>query len=648
MRAVDPTPLSSGIESSPTPDAPESMPEWVRHRRLSWIRSADRWLCARVDEPDDRVARGAVIVAPSFDREAVVSFRTTRALAARARRAGFVAYTFAWSGDADSSTLPEDGDLARLWLEDLTAVIGHARGLVGPDAPVHVVGLRLGAAVAALLPDHGPGRRLYWEPISGGSFLRHHKLIRQTSVPVPTLESVVELDGMTLTPAQVSGLRRLRAPSAASLGPHEELRTESDRRAAMRLVLGAPYFAHVPHAALDEIVERLPAGEPVDLPAWTPQLVATMSVPDAEGRPATVTEAMCEIGPKRLPGIVTRSADVAPRAAVLFTAMGAEIKAGPGGAWSRAARELAPEGVLSLRADRGGLGDDADPDHAPEPRPYTDSAVLDVASATSWLSGRGLPVIGVGVCAGAWALLRAAADHDAALRAVFGVNVVHWSPDSAVYTEAFYAHYHGQEAADRSAPADRSPEGRSPEGTDTPDDAEGDIPGASRRGAGTVLRGGLSALRELVSTELAIRLPRLRSALRPDVPLDLTEPLLRTVPRRVGITLLYGCHDHRIFLGKGGGRSMRRATRGGQQFEVVVDPAIDHSLFAQAAQRETLEQLRRRIDAEAPVIPTEPATAPAPSTAEPGAPVITLTRVAGVDHVRHQGQVSPVSREAGR
>ena len=94
----------------------------MRHRRLSWIRSADRWLCARVDEPDDRVARGAVIVAPSFDREAVVSFRTTRALAARARRAGFVAYTFAWSGDADSSTLPEDGLLARVLLADMLPV----------------------------------------------------------------------------------------------------------------------------------------------------------------------------------------------------------------------------------------------------------------------------------------------------------------------------------------------------------------------------------------------------------------------------------------------------------------------------------------------------------------------------------------------
>lgn len=645
MRAVDPTPLVSESESSPASGSPEPMPEWVSHRRLSWIRSADRWLCARVDEPDDRVARGAVIVAPSFDREAVVSFRTTRALAARARRAGFVAYTFAWSGDADSSALPDDGDPARLWLDDLTAVIEHARGLVGPDAPVHVVGLRLGAAVAALLPDHGPGRRLYWEPISGGSFLRHHKLIRQTSVPVPTLESVVELDGMTLTPAQVSGLRRLRAPSAASLGPDEELRTESDRRAAMRLVLGAPYFAHVPHAALDEIVDGLPAGEPVDLPAWTPQLVATLSVPDAQGRPtgsATVTETICEIGPKRLPGIVTRSAEVAPHAAVLFTAMGAEIKAGPGGAWSRAARELAAQGVLSLRADRGGLGDDADPDHAPEPRPYTDSAVLDVATATTWLAGQGLPVIGVGVCAGAWALLRAAADHDAELREVFGVNVVHWSPDSAVYTEAFYAHYHGQEAADRSAPADR------PEGSGSPDAQGGDEPAVARRGAGAALRGGLATLRELVSTELAIRLPRLRSALRPDVPLDLTEPLLRTVPRRVGITLLYGCHDHRIFLGKGGARSMRRAARAGQHFEDVVDPAIDHSLFAQAAQRATLEQLRRRIDATAPVIPTEPATAPAPATAQPGAPVITLTRVAGVDHVRTEQQVSQVSQEAGR
>ena len=62
---------------------------------------------------------------------------------------------------------------------------------------------------------------------------------------------------------------------------------------------------------------------------------------------------------------------------------------------------------------------------------------------------------------------------------------------------------------------------------------------------------------------------------------------------------------------------MRRATRGGQQFEVVVDPAIDHSLFAQAAQRVTLETAPgTRMDVHLQGITTvvEPETAAAPTT----------------------------------
>ena len=549
-------------------------------RRLTWLPSgaatAGRWLSARVDEPVGRVARGAVVVAPSFDREAVVSFRTTRALADRARCAGFVALTFSWSGDGDSGALPSAADPARAWVEDLEAVVAHARLLVGADAPVHIVGLRLGASVLAALPHSGPGRRIYWEPVSGAAFLRNHALIRRSSVPVPVQVPGVELDGAMLTTDQAAGLKGLQAPARSAVGPDDLLRKEADPRAGMRLALGAPYFAQVPLAAIEEIVAELPTGEPAPLPAWEPTTTVTMTSTDAVGRRIEITESMCEVGPGRLPAIRTQSCAAPGRAAVLFTAMGAEVKAGPGSFWTRAARDLAAQGVVSLRADRGGIGDDADPDLAPEPRPYTRQAVDDVAEAAAALTDTGLPIIGVGVCAGAWALLGATGStRDAPLREVLGVNVVHWHPDPAVYTEAFYAHYHGQESVQR---AERE------------DDAD-EVPEPA------TLRERFAALRSAAQTELAIRCPRLRSALRHDVPLDLAEPLLRQVPRRVGLTLLYGTHDHRIFVGKGGRRSLTRARRRGLHVRVVNDARVDHSLFAQAGQAATIDLLRQRVDA---------------------------------------------------
>lgn len=549
-------------------------------RRLTWLPAgapdARRWLSARVDEPVDRVARGAVVVAPSFDREAVVSFRTTRALADRARHAGLVAITFSWTGDGDSAALPAGADPAHVWVEDLEAVVAHARQLVGPDAPVHIVGLRLGAAVLAALPRTGPGRHIYWEPVSGAAFLRNHALIRRSSVPVPVQVPGVELDGAMLSAQQAAGLKLLKAPTPATLSPDDLLRKEADPRVGMRLALGAPYFAHVPLAAIDEIVAELPVGDPAPLPDWEPTTTVTMTSTDAAGRSVEITESLVEVGPGRLAAIRTQSCAASGRAAVLFTAMGAEVKAGPGSFWTRAARELAADGVVSLRADRGGIGDDADPDLAPEPRPYTRQAVDDVARAVAALTDTGLPIIGVGVCAGAWALLGATDPaHDAPLREVLGVNVVHWHPDPAVFTEAFYAHYHGQESVQRAEREDDTDETPAP----------------------ATMRERLTALRSAAKTELAIRFPRLRSALRHDVPLDLAEPLLRQVPRRVGLTLLYGTHDHRIFVGKGGRRSLTRARRRGLLVRVVNDARVDHSLFAQAGQTATIDLIRQRVEA---------------------------------------------------
>ncbi|GAB94026.1 putative alpha/beta hydrolase [Kineosphaera limosa] len=586
---------SASARSVEQPEEASQRSARLQHRVLTWLPVGERWLSVRVDEPDDRQARGALVIAPSFDREAVVSFRTTRALAARAREAGLLAYTFSWSGDGDSTSATGAAatDPAAAWEQELAAVVAHARRIVGPEAPVHIVGLRLGAAVLARVPREltGPGQRLYWEPVSGAAFVRNHALIRRTSVPVPTGPGQVELDGAVLDPEQVASVRGLAAPKPAQLGPDDAIRTEPDRRAAMRLVLGAPYFAHVPLSVLTEIVAGLRLGPARPLPAWQPQTVATVRQPGPDGAPIDITETLCEVGPNRLPAIRTQAAAGDPQVAVLFTAMGAEVKAGPGSMWARAARDLATRGVVSLRADRGGIGDDADPDLAPEPRPYVPEAIEDVATAVRELASTGLPVLAVGVCAGAWALMRAAGPgYEAPLTELLGVNTVHWHPDPAVYTDAFYAHYHGQEAADRSAPAPSADEAAEPE------EAQESAPALT-------LGERIARAKDYAFTELAIRYPRLRSALRHDVPLDLADPMLRQVPASLILTLLYGPHDHRIWVGKGGRRSLRRARKRGLPLTVVRDVDVDHSLFAQRAQHATLRLLRERTAALAALAP---------------------------------------------
>lgn len=547
---------------------------WRNRRRRTWLTTSGRALALRVDEPEGRQAVGALVVVPSFGREATVSFRTTRALAAHAAAAGFVAYTFDLSGDGDSQDLRRGDDPGRCWAADAAAVMALARAAVGPDLPVHVVGLRLGAAILASTPRVGPGCRVYWEAVSGRMFLRTHQLIRTQAVGIGVVPEGVELDGTHLCGAQAAGVAALKTPrpEAGTLTGDERrdsFRLEVDRGAGLRIALGGPYFATVPLKAIAEIVAGLPQGFPRPLPAWEGADTVTWKGPDG----VPVVETLCEVGPRSLPAVRTHSPSATPRLGAVFTAMGAEVRSGPSGLWARAARDLAGRGVVALRADRIGLGDDAVPDRADEPRPYTDASVESVREAVEHLRDElgTLPIVGVGVCAGAWALLRASVA--CRLDEIVAVNTVHFNPDEQVYDEDFYRHFHGEQAPALAA-------GR----LDEPDPG---LEGDSR----SRIVAGVSRAKEVASHELAIRHPRLRAALRRHVPIDHVDLLMRDVPDSTRVRFVFGPKEYRIFTGKGGQRTLARSRRRAGNVRADIAQHMDHSLFAETARRGVLALL---------------------------------------------------------
>lgn len=549
-----------------------------RLRRLGWVTSQGRPLAVHVDHPR-AMTRGALVVAPPIGREAVVGMRTTAALALAAASAGFVAFSFSFSGEGDSADLGPDDDLAEAWIADLGAVVAQARAHVGRDLPVHVVGLRVGACVVDSLPLTGPGARVLWEPVSGRSFVRNHAIIRRDSVPVPVDDDGTELEGLWLSDAQVASLSRLRAPRR---GP--EIVVEADRRAALRMTLGAPYFAHVPLDSIRRIVDGLERGPARNLAAWDGPTTTELTLPDGTG----VIETLTTIG--GLPVVVTTSPGVTPHVGATFTAMGSEIKAGPGRAWADAARRLAPLGVYSVRADRARLGDDTGPAEVDEPRPYTDENLRDVAVIADHVRSLGLPVVGVGVCAGAWSLLRVAAQ--GRLDGVVAVNSVHWNPDSGVFDEAFYAYYH----ADSAPAAPTGPSG--PSSSSVPPRAQGFGGLAGRlhlEREWASLERRARRLVAMASKHLAIHHPRVRSFLRPDVPLDLVGMLMRPLHAPLSVHLLFGTEEHDIFAGKGGRRAVAAARRRGLDVTVEHDPVVDHSLFSRAGRERTVQLLVDRL-----------------------------------------------------
>lgn len=595
-------------------DADASARGWRARRRLGWITSDGRALAVRVDLPEGPTV-GALVVCPPVGREAVVAIRTTSALALAAAGAGFVSFSYSPSGEGDSADLRPEDDLAEAWSGDLAAVVAAARAHVGPQAPVHVVGLRTGACLLDDLEDTGPGARIAWEPISGRTYLRTHGIIRRESVEVPEVADGTELEGVWYTSAQAASLARLRAPRR---GPGVLL--EDDRRSALRIALGAPYFAHVPMASIRRLVDGLARGVPTPSVPWRGAHTAEIVLEDG----THVSERRETFG--TLPVVVTTCPGVTPRLGATFTSMGSEIKAGPGRLWVDAARRLAPHGVVSVRADRSLIGDDTGPAQTDEPRPYTDASVTDVTVPAAFLIRQGLPVVGVGVCAGGWSLLRAAVL--GVFDEVIAVNPVHWNPREEVYDEAFYRHYHGGDAPTGA----EAPAAEAPSSAGWPSSSAG--PRSRRRPSPRVLaeavldaaeshrpgtRQHVRGAAQRLSKELAIRHPRVRSALRPDVPLDLVSMLLRPLRAPLRVTLLFGPEEYRIFCGKGGRHAAAAARRRGVDVSVSHDPDCDHSLFSRAGRDLTLALLMDRLGTAETDVAAHPAPASSPgSLASPG------------------------------
>lgn len=425
---------SGGREHSVT-----GLPTWIRTgddpdgALAAWVHSAGRSV------------RGVLVVAPPLGREHVISYRTVRTLCCRAAEAGFAAVRFDWTGHGDSREPRPRADLAARWTADLEAVIDRAQA-AAPGAPVTVVGLRLGAAALAgtrwaaapeaaqpAAASTGEVRLIGWAPVSGRAFLREHTVLRRISlseVPPAPSDMGAEISGDLLDPEQAASLRRLAAPRTStaamtvlSAQPGEELAWA----AAFR-------YAHVPTESLAEILAHAAQSERAHSLRWPRERSAAQPVHG--GSAVCVKEAWTPVGVSGIWGVTVEPLSGKAQRSVVFTAPDAEPRHGPSRLWTRAARPLAQRGCSSLRADRTGTGDSADPRELTEPNPYTEQTVRDVTATICHQSAaQGAPVSAVGLCAGAWAAARAAAH--APVDELILINNAAWSADPRTYRRLY-------------------------------------------------------------------------------------------------------------------------------------------------------------------------------------------------------------------
>ena len=530
--------------------------------RSGWLETDSGPVPVRVREPHLTLA--ALVVVPPFALESAIAIRAMHALSDRAARAGVLTYLMSLTPDGDSAPVQAGADLAKLWGQHAGAVITEARRRV-PGRPVNVIGVRLGAAVAAAVHTPTDTHAILWEPLSGSSFLTQQRLRRALEREVPCLPidgEGLEIFGVTLSGAHVDSIRGL-AGAPGRPQPGLSVRVEPDRTRSAAWFEHADFTATVPCAEIDALVAALELGKPGKLGAPADSRVATLTI---SGR--SCTETFVSVGPHRLSGVRTEPADLPATGrrpgGVLFTAQGPEQRCGPGALWTTIARELAGDGVTSLRCDRRGLGDHTDVDDPYPPVPYTDEAIADVAAAVQALRVHSPgPIIGVSSCAGAWLLLRARTR----------------TPIDLVLGTALS--YFGVDLEWLAGPEARTWIGR-------PDGAPRVV--TTTQAGATRPHAVAAESRRLVGRALR-RLPRVAESVA-----DLREarqtgglgrPVLRGRDAARGTLLLFGARDFRRFAHVGGTVLHKRGRR--QRCE----PELDHSLLTASARRRLLEIVQK-------------------------------------------------------
>lgn len=524
----------------------------------TWVATDRGHVAAWVHLPADGTAKGSVVLVPAADREQVVSYRAWTVLARELARAGQAVVRFAFRGDGDSDELAGD-DVVASWRADLSSAIDLAAALV-PGVPVTLLGLRVGAAVAAASPDSRVGAVLCWEPASGSDHLEFGQ----------PLDGGVELAGQWYSARQCESIRSLSSPDPERC----LLLVEDDREVADRLYLLSCRHGLLPRASIARLVAMAPRVDARPVAEWQPTVDSVRQVDGID-----VRERFVEVGPYRLPGIVTEPVDGVTGDAVGWFAAGPEPKDGPTGLWASCARKVATAGHASLRSERRGTGDALAESEDAQPVPYREQSVDDTVDAVALL--RTLApggVVLVGLSASSWQIARAA--RLVAVDRIVLLNNIGWRRRAEAYRKEFDPSFSQRLSARRrgtTAEAEDLAKARHIAHIPPAPEAKGE--GVERPESE-----GLAAVKGMLRDNFPGVLWRLLG--RFDLVTEPTE-LLRAIPAATRVDICLGDWELGFWERARGSRAIERLGRG--NVRVVARTQFDHALVRRDARAFVLD-----------------------------------------------------------
>lgn len=424
----------------------------------TWFGPPDRRLFGWVHRPGDGRARGVAVLCPPLGHEEANALPALQALADRLAEGGVAALRFAYRGTGDSAGWWEEPGRLDDWVASVDEAILFARR--GHGGPVVLVGMRMGALLAAEAVARGGKVEglVLWDPCpSGRDFLRVERTLLSAgygagqrgdgSVSGPAFtypaDTAAALGTLSLAPPEPdsahatlvlartdSRVDPLRAAFAAAGADWKTATGQAD------LLDVPPDMLTVPEETVEGIrhwIDRVAEG-----PAEPVRFETVDAAEVAQGARGAVTERPTWLGPHRLFAMVTDPpGGPALGAPILaFVTAGALDHTGPGRLWVELARQLATEGIRSVRFDIDGIGETFGRSDRVRQVPKPPEAIDDVVDAVEALAAAGLSsgsgdVILVGLSSGAYHAIEAGLRLRLAGVAAVNPGLTSWVPELA-------------------------------------------------------------------------------------------------------------------------------------------------------------------------------------------------------------------------
>lgn len=411
-------------------------------RERFWLPTPGGAVAACLHLPGADARREGIVICPSFGYEYTHAHRSLVHLADELSAAGFPALRIDYPGTGDSEGDWSAPDLLEGWVAAVAEAGAWLTALVG-RGPASLVGLRFGGLLAGLVATRTDVRHLVcWHPVrSGRRWVREHRVLHRVAADAPgePAPEILEAGGFVLAKATADALEEvdlLRSPLRVlgqvlivdrddavpdtRLEEHVRAHGIPVRTAAVPGypdMMAEPQYTVVPRDAirtivgfLDEVGSR-ETGRVEELRTSTFGLGHTAEWMERGVRIEERLEAVPVPGAPHAPtlaGVLTRPGNDggwarAGDAVVVLANSGSVHHVGPNRLYVELARELAREGVSSLRLDLRNLGDSVAGRCPDENHPYPATAVEDVGIAVEHLvreHGFGRCVVG-GLCSGA-------------------------------------------------------------------------------------------------------------------------------------------------------------------------------------------------------------------------------------------------------